>query len=88
MIEKAKESELTGMTVEHEGKLYEIDSTHKEYQMDMVWDEDYYILTLAVLAKELNGEGLVQRFCHLCYRVAGGVIGLQEEPINQGFALV
>ena len=46
------------MTVEYEGKFYEIGSTHKEYQMDKVWDEDYYILTLAALAKELKGRGL------------------------------
>ena len=58
VIERAKESELAGMTVEYEGKFYEIGSTHKEYQMDKVWDEDYYILTLAALAKELKGRGL------------------------------
>ena len=58
VIERAKESELAGMTVEYDGKFYEIGSIHKEYQMDKVWDEDYYILTLAALAKELKGRGL------------------------------
>ena len=58
VIERAKESELAGMTVEYEGKFYDIGSTHKEYQMDKVWDEDYYILTLAALVKELKGRGL------------------------------
>lgn len=58
VIERERASELAGMTVEFEGKFYEIGSTHKEYQMDKVWDEDYYILTLAALAKELKGRGL------------------------------
>lgn len=58
VIERERASELTGMMVEYEGKFYEIGSTHKEYQMDKVWDEDYYILTLAALAKELKGRGL------------------------------
>ena len=56
------------MTVEYEGKFYEIGSTHKEYQMDKVWDEDYYILTFAALAKELKGRGL-------CTGVRGGGSG-------------
>ena len=36
VIERGRESELAGMTVEFEGKFYEIGSTHKEYQMDKV----------------------------------------------------
>ena len=58
VIERERASELAGMTIEFEGKFYEIGSTHKEYQMDKVWDEDYHILTLAALAKELKGRGL------------------------------
>ena len=59
VIERERASELAGMTVEYEGRFYEIGSTHKEYQMDKVWDEDYYILTLAALAKELKGRGVM-----------------------------
>lgn len=58
IIQRESISELAGMVVEYEGKFYEIGSTHKEYQMDKVWDEDYYILTLAVLAKKLKGRGV------------------------------
>ncbi len=46
------------MTVEFEGKFYEIGSAHKKYQKDKVWDEDYYILTLAALARERKGGRL------------------------------
>ena len=65
VIERERASELAGMTVEFEGKFYEIGSTHKEYQMDKVWDEDYYILTLAALAKELKGRGYCHRGCRM-----------------------
>ena len=58
VVQKGSITELSGMTVEYEGKFYEIGSTHKEYQMDKVWDDDYYVLTLAALAKELQGKGL------------------------------
>ena len=57
VIERERASELAGMTVEFEGKFYEIGSTHKEYQMDKVWDEDYYIMTQAALAKYLKWRG-------------------------------
>ena len=57
VVHKGSITELSGMTVEYERKFYEIGSTDKEYQMDKVWDEDYYVLTLAALAKELQGEG-------------------------------
>lgn len=70
VIERAKESELAGMTVEYEGKFYEIGSTCKEYQMDKVWDEDYYILTLAALAKKLKGRG----FCNASVILAVGLL--------------
>lgn len=56
VVQKGSITELSGMVVELEGKFYEIGSTHKEYQMDKVWDEDYYVLTLAALAKELQGR--------------------------------
>ena len=36
VIERERALELAGMTIEFEGKFYEIGSTHKEYQMDKV----------------------------------------------------
>lgn len=38
--------------------------------MDKVWDEDYYILTLAALAKELKGRGL----CNASVILAAGLL--------------
>lgn len=69
VVQKGSITELSGMVVELEGKFYEIGSTHKEYQMDKVWDEDYYVLTLAALAKELQGRGL----CNASVILAAGL---------------
>ena len=81
VVQKGSITELSGMVVEFEGKFYEIGSTHKEYQMDKVWDEDYYVLTLAALAKELQGRGL----CNASVILAAGLpikwLEEQEEKI-------
>ena len=69
VVQKGSITELSGMTIEFEEKYYEIGSTHKEYQMDKVWDEDYYVLTLAALAKELQGSGL----CNASVILAAGL---------------
>ena len=83
IIQRERASELAGMTVEFEGKFYEIGSTHKEYQMDKVWDEDYYILTLAALAKELKGRGV----CNASVILAAGLpikwLGEQGEAFRK-----
>lgn len=79
VIERENEPELAGVTVEYEGRFYEIGSTHKEYQMNKVWDEDYYILTLAALAKELKGKGL----CNASVILAVGLPGEQGESFQK-----
>lgn len=43
VVQKGSITELSGMTVEYEGKFYEIGSTYKEYQMNKVWDEGLFL---------------------------------------------
>ena len=38
------------------GKYYSIGVGHKEFTADKFTDEDYYVLTLAAIARELNRE--------------------------------
>ena len=40
----------------YDGKYYLIGEGHKEFAPDKVKDEDYYVLTLAAIAKELKAE--------------------------------
>ena len=42
----------------YEGKLYVVGTGHKEFRQDKIMDEDYYILTLAAIGKELRHRGL------------------------------
>ena len=38
----------------HDGSYYLIGEEHKEFSADKILDPDYYILTLAAIARELN----------------------------------
>ena len=40
------------------GRYYLIGEGHKEFAPDKINDEDYYVLTLAAIAKELKAENL------------------------------
>lgn len=42
------------------GKYYLIGEGHKEFAPDKVKDEDYYVLTLAAIAKELKAENITE----------------------------
>lgn len=44
----------------YNGKYYLIGEGHKEFAPDKVKDEDYYVLTLAAIAKELKAENLTE----------------------------
>ena len=44
----------------YQGQYYQIGVGHKEYAAEKVVDEDYYILTLAAIARELSREQITQ----------------------------
>lgn len=44
----------------YEGKYYLIGEGHKEFISDKIRDEDYYLLTLVAIAKELKDAGLTE----------------------------
>ena len=44
----------------YHGRYYQIGIGHKEYAAEKVMDEDYYILTLAAIARELGREQITQ----------------------------
>ena len=49
----------------YDGKYYLIGEGHKEFVPDKIKDEDYYILTLAAVAKELKAEGITEADVHI-----------------------
>ena len=42
----------------YNGMYYQIGEEHKEFCAEKTQDEDYYVLTLAVIARELDGKGM------------------------------
>ena len=44
----------------YQGHYYQIGVGHKEYLAEKVMDKDYYILTLAAIARELSRENITQ----------------------------
>lgn len=51
---------FTGDMLTYNGKYYLIGKGHKEFIAEKVNDEDYYILTLAAIAKELKTENITE----------------------------
>ena len=51
--------------VKFEDKYYVISEGHKSFLADKIVDDDYYILTLAAIAKELELRGLHEAKIHL-----------------------
>ncbi len=51
---------FTGDMLVYDGKYYLIGEGHKEFLPDKIRDEDYYILTLVAIAKELQREKLTE----------------------------
>ena len=51
---------FTGDMLVYEGRYYLIGEGHKEFLPDKVMDDDYYLLTLAAIARELADEQLTE----------------------------
>ena len=56
---------FSGNILEYGGIYYRIGEGHKEFIADKVMDEDYYILTLMAVARELNVYGIREADVHL-----------------------
>ena len=54
-----------GNTLEYNGKYYRIGEGHKEFIVDKAVDEDFYVLTLMGIARELNIRNLREADVHL-----------------------
>ena len=44
---------------------YQIGEEHKEFCAEKTQDEDYYVLTLAAIARELDGKGMNRAKIHI-----------------------
>ena len=56
---------FSGNILEYGGIYYRIGEGHKEFIADKAVDEDYYLLTLMAVARELNVYGIREADVHL-----------------------
>ncbi len=56
---------FSGNILEYNGKFYRTGEGHKEFVADKAMDEDYYVLTLMAVARELNITGIREASVHL-----------------------
>ncbi len=56
---------FTAEMLTYNGQYYLIGEGHKEFAPDKIKDEDYYILTLAAIAKELKAEDITEADIHI-----------------------
>ena len=56
---------FSGNILEYEGGYYRIGECQKEFVSDKVSDDDYYLLTLMSIARELNVYGIHEADVHL-----------------------
>ena len=49
----------------YNGMYYQIGEEHKEFCAEKTQDEDYYVLTLAAIARELDGKGMNRATVHI-----------------------
>ena len=59
------EPAFSGNILEYGGVYYRVGEDHKEFVADKATDEDFYLLTLAAVARELNIAGVREADVHL-----------------------
>lgn len=65
VVECDDHPEMGGSVLCYSSKYYVIGEGHKEFTPDKMQDMDYYVLTLAAIARELRKEGMTSAKVHL-----------------------
>ena len=82
---KAYDSEpaMTADTLFYDGKYYVVGEEHKGFVSDKSQDEDYYVLTVAALAKELEFRHITECEAVLAVGLPIQWIGAQKEAFRK-----
>lgn len=73
---------FSGNILEYEGSYYRIGECQKEFVSDKVSDDDYYLLTLMAIARELNVYGIREADVHIAARLPLTWIRRQREEFR------
>ena len=63
----------------YNGMYYQIGEEHKEFCAEKTQDEDYYVLTLAAIARELDGKGMNRAKVHIAAGLPLTWVATQKE---------
>ena len=69
----------------YNGMYYQIGEEHKEFCAEKTQDEDYYVLTLAAIAKELDGKGMNRAKVHIAAGLPLTWVATQKEDFQKYF---
>ncbi len=61
---------------------YQIGEEHKEFCAEKTQDEDYYVLTLAAIARELDGKGMNRATVHIAAGLPLTWVATQKEDFQ------
>ena len=67
----------------YDGKYYIIGEEHKEFKSDKMADEDYYVLTLAAIARELKVRNKTVAMVHIAAGLPLTWVGEQKEAFKK-----
>ena len=62
---------------------YQIGEEHKEFCAEKTQDEDYYVLTLAAIARELDGKGMNRATVHIAAGLPLTWVATQKEDFQK-----
>jgi len=65
----------------YNGMYYQIGEEHKEFCAEKTQDEDYYVLTLAAIARELDGKGMNRAKVHIAAGLPLTWVATQKEEM-------
>ena len=65
------------------GMYYQIGEEHKEFCAEKTQDEDYYVLTLAAIARELDGKGMNRATVHIAAGLPLTWVATQKEDFQK-----
>ena len=78
-----KEPIFTHNMLVYQDKYYIIGEDHKPFLANKIDDPDYYILTLAAIARELKTQGLTSASVHLAVGLPLTWIGQQKQTFRK-----
>ena len=83
VVRHEKEPIFQNNLLVYHGMFYQIGEEHKEFCAEKTQDEDYYVLTLAAIARELEGKGLNRAKVHLAAGLPLTWVATQKEDFQK-----